>query len=61
VAVENNGFGAGSGWNHDLALQALTGFEPLFRDAVQAFATEIFSYALGWRLSRLCEQAQRPM
>jgi hypothetical protein len=57
----NRGFRADRGWNDDLALQALTRFEPLSGDAIEAFAAEIFGDALGWRLSGLCEQTQRPM
>jgi len=57
----NRGFRAERGWNDDLALQALARFEPFFRDAIEAFAAEIFGHALGRRLSRLCEETQRPM
>jgi hypothetical protein len=41
------GFQAESGWNNDLALQAFSRFERLFRDAIEAFAAEIFGNALG--------------
>jgi len=57
----NRGLRADGGWNDDLALQALTRFEPLFRDAIEAFAAEVFGNTLSRRFSRLPEQAQRPM
>ena len=57
----NRGFKSKGRWNNDLALQALTRFEPLFRDAIKAFAAEIFGGALGWRYSRLSEQIHGTM
>jgi hypothetical protein len=44
---DNRGFQSESGWNNDLALQALAGFEPLAGDAIETFTTEIFSTALN--------------
>jgi hypothetical protein len=55
------GFQAESGWNNDLALQALSRFERLFRDAIEAFAAEIFGNALGWQHFGLFEQTHRPV
>jgi len=47
--------------DNNLALQALTRFERLFRDAIETFAAEIFGGALNRRSFELPEQTHRPM
>jgi hypothetical protein len=47
--------------DNNLALQPLTRFERIFRNAIEAFAAEIFGNALGWQRFGLFEQTHRPV